>query len=151
MVVLLTTATLLRQPGIAQSTRYSVSFAAGNAAGAALAAFATLMMAAQGSALLLLAITAACSLLLAGQIVRGPLVAAVFIPASVAFTMLFGLTLSPILPIDDVDVLGRVLSIVAAALYALGGASIMLPLVRPRRPPRKRRPDQPLPQPEATL
>jgi|GEM_PF-4512770 len=134
MVVLLTTATMLRQPGLAESLRYGLAFAAGNAAGASLAALNVLLLSLYNPPIFLIAITAASALLLASQVVRGRRHAAIFLPGFVAYTMLFGLTLSPLPLGDDVAVLARVLQIVGAALYVLAAASLFLPLALRRRP-----------------
>ncbi len=134
MVVLLTTATMLRQPGLAESLRYGLAFAAGNAAGASLAALNALLLSLYNPPIFLVAMTAASALLLASQVVRGRRHAAIFLPGFVAYTMLFGLTLSPLPLPDDVAVLQRVLQIVGAALYVLAAASLFLPLALRRRP-----------------
>lgn len=133
MVVLLTTATMLRQPGLAESLRYGLAFAAGNAAGASLAALNVLLLSLYNPPIFLIAITAASALLLASQVVRGRRHTAIFLPGFVAYTMLFGLTLSPLPLGDDVAVLARVLQIVGAALYVLAAASLVLPLALRRR------------------
>lgn len=137
MVVLLTTATMLRQPGLAESLRYGLAFAAGNAAGASLAALNALLLSLYNPPIFLVAMTAASALLLASQVVRGRRHAAIFLPGFVAYTMLFGLTLSPLPLPDDVAVLQRVLQIVGAALYVLAAASLFLPLALRRRPPNR--------------
>lgn len=130
MVVLLTTATMLRQPALAASTRYSFAFAAGNCLGAGLAALSVLIMSLHATTAMLMALVAASSLWLASQIVRGPALAAIFAPGLVAYTMLFGLTLSPLPIVDGVAVINRVVLIVGAALYALAAVSLLVPLAR---------------------
>jgi hypothetical protein len=132
MIVLMTAATMLRQSGIAQSTRYSVTFALGNLAGALLAAFSWLLLSTHDELPLMVAVIGASALILAGQIARGPRVAAIFVPGFVSYTMLLGLTLSSLPLADDVAVISRVASIIAAAVYVLAAASLLLPAVRRR-------------------
>lgn len=127
LVILLTTMSMLMQPGLAESTRYSATFLIGNAAGSMLAAVSVLILALHDSALLSMAVVAAATLVLAAQIVRGPLFAAVFVPGLVAYLVLFGLTRSP-LPVEDVPVIGRVLQVLGASLYALAAISVATPV-----------------------
>jgi hypothetical protein len=129
LVVLLTTGTLLMQQGLAESTRYGGAFAAGNGIGAGLAAVSAAVVSLHASPPLLLFATAAVTLGLAGAIVATPRMAAVFVPGLVAYTMLFGLTLSPLPLADGVAVAKRVLLILAAAGYALGAVSVLAPLI----------------------
>ena len=127
MVVLLTMATMLRQPGIAQSTRYCVAIMAGNALGAALAAAAVLLVTVQDHAAVMISVTAAGALFLSWQITRGGRWVPVILPGYVAFTVLFGLVLSPLPLAEEVAVVARVLSIVAGAVYAMAAISVLAP------------------------
>lgn len=137
MVVLLTVATMLRQQRIAQSTAYAVSFAAGNLLGGLLAAVAVTMVGLHDSVAVLAAVTAACALFIAWQLDRGPALAHVLLPGFVAFALLFGLAFSPVSLSADVDVLKRLVQIIAAGLYALAAISLFLPFARAAPRPAK--------------
>ncbi|MEM9682731.1 MAG: hypothetical protein AAF942_05665 [Pseudomonadota bacterium] len=127
MVVLLSMATMLRQTAIAQSTRFCMAFIAGNALGASLAALAALVVTIRPEAPVLLTVTATGALFLSWQITRGPKSAAVIVPGFVAYTMLFGLVLSPLPLAEGVDVLNRVLLIIGGAIYASAFLSLLVP------------------------
>ena len=129
MVVLLTMATMLRQPGIAQSTRYCVAIMAGNALGASLAAAAVLLVTVQDHAAVMISVTAAGALFLSWQITRGGRWVPVILPGYVAYTVLFGLVLSPLPLAEEVAVVDRVLSIVAGAVYAMAAISVLAPAI----------------------
>ncbi len=126
-VVLLTMATMLRQRGIAQSTRYCLAFVCGNALGATLAAFAVLLVTIQVNAAVLVSVTASGALLLSWLVARGGPWAPVILPGYVAYTLLFGLALSPLPLADGVAVAERVLSIVAGGVYAMAAVSLLIP------------------------
>lgn len=129
MLVLMTIATMLRQPGIAASVRYAVSFAAGNLLGTLTAALAMLAVAVQGSAGMMVAATAAAALALAALSARGAMWRAVTVPGMVAFTVIFGMVYSPYLATTEVPLLGRAAMVVAGALYAAGAVSVLAPLL----------------------
>lgn len=129
MVILLTTATMLRQPGIAQSTRYSLVYAAGNAFGGVLAGISAFIMAIHGELVMLAGVVTATSLVLATLVVRSERLAPALMPGFVAYTALFGLTLSS-LPLGyEIDVVKRVLQILTATAYALGAVSLLVPFL----------------------
>ncbi|MEO1774687.1 MAG: DUF2955 domain-containing protein [Pseudomonadota bacterium] len=129
ILVLMTTATMLRQPGLSASARYSISFAAGNLVGAAVAAVAMLLVATQQSGAVMITVTLACSLVLAWLSALGPLWRGMMVPGMVAFVVLYGLVYSPYVDATDVSVTQRALMVVAGALYALGAVSVLSPLV----------------------
>jgi len=54
---------------------------------------------------------------------------AVFVPGMVTFVLLYGMSLSPVLGGDGVGAARRVMQVAVAAVYAIGAASLMLPLV----------------------
>ena len=126
-VVLLTMATMLRQPGIAQSTRYCLAFVCGNALGATLAAIAVLLVTIQTNTAVLISVTASGALLLSWLVARGGAWAPAMLPGYVAYTLLFGLALSPLPLADGVAVAERVLSIVAGGVYAIAAISLLIP------------------------
>jgi Protein of unknown function (DUF2955)/Fusaric acid resistance protein-like len=127
-VVLLTVATMLRQPRLEQVTRYGIGFAAGNLMGGMLAALAVFLVSLHDDVLVLVAVAAASVLFMAWQLERRPALAPVLLPGFVAFTLLFGLAFSPLQPSAEVAWLTRVAQIVAAALYALCAISLLVPL-----------------------
>lgn len=129
MVVLLTTATLLRQPGVAQSTQYAVAYASGNALGGVLAGVSSFFMMLHGNAVMMVAITSATALFMAWKTVGSPRLAPVFLPGFVAYVVLFGLTLSSLPLGDDVAVVQRVLQILGAAIYAFCAMSLVAPIL----------------------
>ena len=129
MVVLLTMATMLRQPGIAQSTRYCVACMAGNGLGALLAAFAVFLVTVHNEAAVVISVTAAGALFLSWQLTRGGRWVPVILPGYVAYTVLFGLVLSPLPVAQDVAVVDRVLSIVAGGVYAMAAVSLLVPAI----------------------
>ena len=130
MVILLTTATMLRQPGIAQSTRYGAAFAMGNGLGGVLAGVSVFATNLHGDLAVLVSVTAATSLYFATRLVGSERWAPVFLPGFVAYTTLFGLVLSSLPLGDNVDVVKRVLQIVFAAVYALAAVSLLVPVLR---------------------
>ncbi|MEL7348527.1 MAG: hypothetical protein AAFN17_12275, partial [Pseudomonadota bacterium] len=117
------------QPGLSASARYSISFAAGNLVGAAVAAVAMLLVATQQSGAVMITVTLACSLVLAWLSALGPLWRGMMVPGMVAFVVLYGLVYSPYVDATDVSVTQRALMVVAGALYALGAVSVLSPLV----------------------
>lgn len=127
MLILITTATMLRQPGLAESARYSFAMAAGNLVGAVLAAITVAALAMQNSGVLMVALLAAFSLVIAGQIVRGGRFASVYAAGFAAYALLVGLTLSSLPISDGVDVTDRVIQIGTAAVYTLAAASLIAP------------------------
>ncbi|MEM6422306.1 MAG: DUF2955 domain-containing protein, partial [Pseudomonadota bacterium] len=129
ILVLMTTATMLRQPGLEASARYSLSYAIGNLIGAAAAAVAMLAVAAQGGGAVIVGVTAAGALLLAWMSAQGPLWRAIMLPGMVAFVVLYGMMFSPLIDNSDVSVLKRSLMVVAGAVYALGAVSVLSPIV----------------------
>lgn len=129
MVILLTTATMLRQPGIAQSRRYAVAYAMGNGLGGILAAFSAIIYALHSELLVLISLVAATSFFMASRIIAAQRWAPVLLPGFVAYVVLFGLTLSSLPLGSDVAVLTRVLQIAGAAVYALAAVSLFVPLV----------------------
>lgn len=137
LVVLLTVATMLRQPGLAQSAQFGFTFAAGNLLGGILAALAVAMVALHEAAAVLATVVAAGALIMASWLVSRPERARVLLPGFIAFTLLIGLAFSPLAPDSEVAYLQRVAQITTAALYALGGLSILLPaalwMLRPKR------------------
>lgn len=129
ILVLMTIATMLRQPGLDASTRYSLSFAAGNFIGAAVAAGAMLLVTTHGSSAVMVSVTAAASLLLAWMSALGPVWRAVMIPGMVAFVVLYGLVFSPYVAGTDVSITGRAAMVVTGALYAVAAVSLLVPLI----------------------
>ena len=129
MVVLLTTATMLRQPGIAQSRRYAVAYAMGNGLGGILAAVSAIIFALHSELLVLISLVAATSFFMASRIIAAQRWAPVLLPGFVAYVVLFGLTLSSLPLGSDVAVITRVLQIAGAAVYALAAVSLLVPLV----------------------
>lgn len=128
-VVLLTMATMLRQPGLAESTRYCLAFVAGNALGASLAALAVLIVSTQDHGPVMVSVTAAGALFLSWQVTRGPRWMAVILPGYVSYTVLFGLVLSPLPLAEDVAVVERVALIIAGAIYAMAAVSLLFPVL----------------------
>lgn len=135
MVILMTTAAMLRQPGLAQSLRYGFSYAAGNGLGGVLAALSALIYTLHGELILLASLTAATSLWIATLIVTSERLSQVFVPALVAYLMLFGMTLSSLPLGTDVAVATRVIQIIIAALYSLAAVSLLVPFCRRRASP----------------
>ncbi|MEM6677929.1 MAG: DUF2955 domain-containing protein [Pseudomonadota bacterium] len=129
ILVLMTVATMLRQPGIDASARYVASFAAGNLVGAAVAALAMLLVSTQQSGAVMVAVTLVAALFLATLSAQGPLWRAAMIPGMVAFVVLYGLIYSPYVDTKEVSVTARAGMIVTGALYALGAVSVLAPLV----------------------
>ena len=68
--ILLTTATMLRQPGIAESRRYCLGYAIGNGLGGAAAGVSVFVMLTHGNLLVLTATTAAVSMFFAWKVVQ---------------------------------------------------------------------------------
>ncbi|MEO0761755.1 MAG: DUF2955 domain-containing protein [Pseudomonadota bacterium] len=134
ILVLMTTATMLRQPGLDASARYSIAFALGNLMGAGVAAMAMLLVALQDSGAMMLSATAAGALLLATLSAQGPRWRAVTIPGMVAFVVLYGTVFSPVFGASEVSVTQRAAMVVTGALYTLGAVSVLAPLVRLPRP-----------------
>jgi hypothetical protein len=129
MVVLLTMGTMLRQPGLAQSTRFCMAFVAGNALGGILAALVVFFLTLHDQVPTLITLTGAAALILSWLITYDKKLAPVVLPGFVAFTVLFGLVLSPLPFADDVDVVNRVLLIVAGALYCVAFVSLLVPFL----------------------
>lgn len=129
MVILLTTATMLRQPGIAQSRRYAVAYAMGNGLGGILAAFSALIYVLHSELPVLIALVAATSFFMSSRIISAQRWAPVLLPGFVAYVVLFGLTLSSLPLGSDVAVFNRVLQIAMAAVYALAAVSLFVPWV----------------------
>ncbi|MEM9096507.1 MAG: DUF2955 domain-containing protein [Pseudomonadota bacterium] len=129
ILILMTTATMLRQPGLDASARYSVSFAIGNLVGAAVAAFGMLIVTLHNDGGVMVAVTAASSLVLAWFAAHGPLWRAVMVPGMVAFVVLYGMIFSPYVDTKEVSVTARAIMVVLGAIYALGAVSVLAPLV----------------------
>lgn len=129
MVVLLTTATMLRQPGIAQSRQYAVAYAMGNGLGGILAAVSAIIYDLHSELLVLIALVAATSFFMVSRIIAAQRWAPVLLPGFVAYVVLFGLTLSSLPLGSDVAVITRVLQIAGAAVYALAAVSLFVPFV----------------------
>ncbi len=129
IVVLMTTATLLRQPGVVQIRQYSVAFGLGNLLGGVLATISAFLFHLHGEFLVLVAVTAATSLFLSARIVATDRWGPVFLPGFVTYITLFGLTLSSLPLGAEVAVMPRVLKIVAAAIYVFAAISLFLPLI----------------------
>ncbi|MEM9044930.1 MAG: hypothetical protein AAGC81_09550 [Pseudomonadota bacterium] len=127
MVVLITVATMLRQPGLADSTRYGINYAIGNLIGGLLAAFAITLVYARDEFLVFVTVILACSLFMSRRLESAKGHAQVLFPGYVAFALLFGLVFSPLTQGSDVAYLQRVTQIVTAALYALAAISIFIP------------------------
>lgn len=126
--ILLTTATMLRQPGIAESQRYCLGYAIGNAVGGVAAGLSVFVMLTHGNFLTLVATTAAVSMYFAWKVVHAERWAPILLPGFVAYVVLFGLSLSPITPPGPPEVAERVLQILIAAVYSFCAASIAYPL-----------------------
>ncbi len=126
--VLLTTATMLRQPGISESQRYCLGYAIGNALGGAAAGVSVFIMLTHGNPLTLVATTAAVSMYFAWKVVQAERWAPILLPGFVAYVVLFGLSLSPITPPGPPEVAERVIQILLAAVYSFCAASIAYPL-----------------------
>ena len=134
-MVLLTIAAMLRQVRIERAASYAASFAAGNLLGGLLASAAVLMVSLHDTIPVLVAVVAACALLIAWRIERVPALAHVLLPGFVAFAVLFGLAFTPASLSADVELAKRLVQIVAASLYALCAISLALPFLRRLRPP----------------
>ncbi len=129
IVVLMTTATLLRQPGVAQLRQYAVAFGLGNLLGGVLATVSAFLFHLHGEFLLLVAVTAATSLFLSTCFIATDRWGPVYLPGFVTYVTLFGLTLSSLPMGSEVAVLPRVLQIAAAAVYVFAAVSLLLPLI----------------------
>jgi hypothetical protein len=130
MIVLMTTATMLRQPGLGQAASYGLSFASGNAVGGVLAAMAAFALAMHTELVLVAALGAAGSMILVTLLGVCRQTAGALQPSLIAFCILFGMVLSPLPLADDVDYMKRVLQILTAALYAIAAVSLLVPLIR---------------------
>jgi hypothetical protein len=135
IVVLLTVATMLRQVRIERAAGYAASFAAGNLLGGLLASAAVMVVSLHDTIPVLAAVVAASALLIAWRIERVPALAHVLLPGFVAFAVLFGLAFTPASLSADVELLKRLVQIVAASLYALCAISLALPIMRRLRAP----------------
>ena len=129
IIVLMTAATMLRQPGLAQSLNWSIVSVIGNALGGAAAALAASITGLHNEPVIAIVLVTLVTLAFAAQAAKGPRQAAVFIPGMVTFVLLYGMSLSPVLGADGVGAVQRVLQVAVAALYAAGAASLVLPLV----------------------
>ena len=134
MVVLLTVATMLRQVRVEQAARYATNSAVGNLLGGLLAAAAVRVVSLHDAIPVLATVVVAAALLIAWSIERVPTFAHVLLPGFVAFTVLFGLAFMPASLSADVEVLKRLVQIVAAGLYALGAVSLFMPFAHRSRP-----------------
>lgn len=126
--ILLTTATMLRQPGIAESQRYCFGYAAGNALGGVAAGVSVFVMLTHGNLLTLVTTTAAVSMYFAWKVVQAERWTPILLPGFVAYVVLFGLSLSPITPPGPPEVAERVFQILFAAVYSFCAASLAHPL-----------------------
>ncbi|MEQ9330025.1 DUF2955 domain-containing protein [Thalassobaculum sp.] len=134
IVALLTTATMLRLADSKAASRYGWTFATGNAIGAIVASANVMLLAMHDEPTVLLTSVAAVSLLFSALLVRGASWTAILLPGLIAYLTLFGLSLSPLPVADDVAVLDRVLTIVAASIYALAGLLLLGRWIAPRMP-----------------
>ncbi|MEM1276728.1 MAG: DUF2955 domain-containing protein [Pseudomonadota bacterium] len=130
MVILITVATMLRQPGLADSTRYGTNYAIGNLIGGLLAAFAITLVFAREEFLVFVAVVLAASLFMSRRLEQAKSHAQVLFPGYVAFALLFGLVFSPLTQGQEVNYVQRVAQIVAAAVYALAAISIAIPVAK---------------------
>lgn len=130
--ILLTTATMLRQPGIAESQRYCLGYATGNALGGLAAGGSVFVMMTQGNLWTLVATTAAVSMYFSWKVVQAERWAPILLPGFVAYIVLFGLSLSPITPPGPPEVLERVIQILLAAIYSFGAVSVVYPFLARR-------------------
>lgn len=128
MVILLTVATMLRQPGLTQSTAYGTNYAVGNLLGGILASLAVIVVTLHEDLLMALAVTGTCALFFSYKLAQASRFAHVLLPGYVAFTLLFGLAYSSMSQQAEVAYIQRVVDITVAALYALGGVALMYPL-----------------------
>lgn len=126
IVLLLTAATMLTEPGWGRFKAYGLVFAGGNLIGGTLALIAASAVTWQPAFPVFLSVTVAGSASIAYWVHRPGGLAPFFGPAGAAFVLLFGMTLSPLATGADVDVMGRVYQILLAILYVLGATSIAL-------------------------
>ena len=82
MVILITAATMLRQPGLTQSATYGITYAAGNLLGGLLAALSVLLVNTQDNIAVLITILTAGALVMAYQLQRSQTLAQILLPAS---------------------------------------------------------------------
>lgn len=137
LVVLMTVATMLRQPRLRDTVRYGAAFAIGNLLGGILAACVVLLASLHDHWLVFASLAAAGALAMSWHLDRAPRLRPILLPGYVAFTLLVGLAYvaasmkSP----GEVTYLTRVMQIVFAAVYTLAGVSLCLPLLTRRRAP----------------
>jgi FtsH-binding integral membrane protein len=79
--------------------------------------------------IVLVSITAATSLLVSTLMVKADRLAPILLPSFVAYTVLFGLTLSSLPLVYEIDVIKRMAQIFFAAAYALGAVSLLVPII----------------------
>jgi hypothetical protein len=120
IILLMTTATMLRQPGLAQSLNWSVVAIIGNALGGIAATAAATVTGLHDAPALAVALVALLTLSLATQTAKGPQHAAIFTSGMVTFVLLYGMSLSPVIAGDGVGATQRVLRVAVAAAYAVG-------------------------------
>jgi len=124
IVVILTAATMLTLANWGRFKAYGAVFAGGNLIGGLFAVLAAVVTASQSASAVLLSTAAACAAVIAYLGQRpGPL-SNLASPAAAAFTLLFGMVLSPLATGADVDVVTRVLQILVAVAYVLGATSL---------------------------
>jgi hypothetical protein len=130
IVVLMTAATMLYQPGLSQSLNWSLASIVGNALGGVAASAAAAITGQHDGQVMAISVVPFVTLAFAAQAAKGPHHEAVFIPGMVTFVLLYGMWLSPLLGGQEVGAMRRVLQVACASAYTVGAASLMLPLVR---------------------
>lgn len=130
MVILITIATMLRQPGLTQSASHGVNYATGNLLGGLLAAGSFFVITLQDNLATLITVITASALILANEYKRSANLARILLPGFAAYTLMLGLVFSSMPLKDDVAYITRVTQIVLAALYALSAVSLAAPICR---------------------
>jgi hypothetical protein len=129
IIMLMTTATMLRQPGLSQSLNWSIASVIGNALGGVAATAAAAITRLHDEPIIAIILVLLVTLAFAAQAAKGARQEAVFVPGMVTFVLLYGMSLSPVLSGDGVGAAQRVMQVAVAAVYAISAASLMLPLV----------------------
>lgn len=124
IVILLTAATMLTEPGWGRFKTYGLVFAGGNLIGGGIALIVAQAVAWHTAFPVFLSLAVAASAVIAYWVQRPGRLALFFGPAGAAFVLLFGMTLSPLATGADVDVMGRVSQILMAIAYVLGATSL---------------------------
>ena len=97
LVVLITAATLLRQPNAGRGLQYAIDFTIGNLLGGLLAVAAVTIAYARPEALAMAAVLAPCAMLIGWRMATGRGAASRLLPGAVAFVLFYGLAFSDIL------------------------------------------------------